>query len=67
MNKQCFFCKKNIKSIDYRDAQLLRKFLSGWAKIKPAKKTGTCYKHQKELTKALKRARFLAIIPYFQR
>ncbi len=67
MNKQCNFCKKNIQIIDYCDPQLLRKYLSNWAKIKPAKKTGTCNKHQKLLTKAIKRARFLAIIPYVSR
>ena len=67
MNRPCNFCKKNIQNIDYRDPQLLKRFLSGWARIKLAKKTGTCHKHQKKLTQAIKRARFLAIVPYVNR
>lgn len=65
--KQCYFCKKNIADIDYRDANQLRRYLSAWSKIKPGKKTGTCFKHQKKLTTAIKRARFLALIPYLTR
>jgi len=60
----CYLCQKNIKEIDFKDTQLLRKFLSGSAKIKSKKKTGTCSKHQRQLTKAIKRARHLGLLPY---
>ncbi|MCL5795025.1 MAG: 30S ribosomal protein S18 [Patescibacteria group bacterium] len=65
--KSCFFCKKNIKEIDYRDAQALRRFLGVWSKIKSAKETGNCSRHQRLLTQAIKRARFLALLPYITR
>lgn len=62
--RQCFFCSANQKVIDYKDAETLSKFLSVAAKIKPRKKTGLCAKHQRRLSQAVKRARFLALIPY---
>jgi len=60
----CYFCKNNIKEIDYKDITLLRRFISGLAKIRPKKKTGLCAKHQRRLAIAIKRARYLALLPY---
>jgi len=65
--KSCYFCRKKIKEISYTDIQTLRRFLGVWSKIKPAKNTGTCTKHQRMLSKAIKRARFLALLPYVSR
>jgi len=65
--KVCYFCRKKIEIIDYRDSMTLRRFLGIWSKIKSAKDTGSCSKHQRQLTEAMKRARFLALLPYSTR
>lgn len=62
--KNCFFCTTNIKEIDYKDTQILRKFISSYAKILPRRKTGVCSKHQRKLARAIKRARFMALLPF---
>ncbi len=59
----CYFCQRNIKEIDFKDTELLRKFISGLAKIRPKKRTGTCASHQRKLAKAIKRARNLGLLP----
>ena len=60
----CGFCVDNVQHIDYKDTTRLRRFLSERGKIEPRRKTGTCAKHQRWLTTALKRARELALLPY---
>jgi len=60
----CYFCQKNIKEIDYKNIKLLSKFVSGLAKIKAKKRTGVCSTHQRKLAQTIKRARFLALLPY---
>ncbi len=62
--KVCQFCVDRCEHIDYKDAAKLRKFTSERAKILPRRVTGTCAKHQRELTIAIKRARQIAILPY---
>ena len=62
--KVCVFCVEKVKCIDYKDANKLRKFTSERGKILPRRITGTCAKHQRELTTAIKRARQIAILPY---
>jgi small subunit ribosomal protein S18 len=62
--KSCYFCKQGINYIDYKNAELLRQFVSGQAKIAATKRTGTCKKHQRKLSQAIKRARFLALLPF---
>lgn len=62
--KVCQFCEDKVTEIDYKDAAKLRKFTSERAKILPRRVTGTCAKHQRELTTAIKRARQIAILPY---
>src|ERR671932_832175 len=57
--KMCTFCADKIKLIDYKDIPRLRRYLSDRAKIEPRRKTGTCAKHQRMLTTALKRARHM--------
>ena len=62
--KVCAFCAEKIVHIDYKDVPRLRKHLSERAKILPRRVTGTCAKHQRQLTTAVKRARHIALIPY---
>ncbi len=61
---QCYFCQNNIKKIDFKNTDLLLQFMSEMYKIKPRRKTGTCSEHQRKLARAVKRARYLALIPY---
>lgn len=62
--KVCGFCVDNVRRIDYKDPAKLRRYLSDRGRIEPRRKTGTCAKHQRWLTTALKRARHLALLPY---
>jgi small subunit ribosomal protein S18 len=61
--KICPFCDKGIKEIDYKDS-VLRNFLTDKGKIFPARVSGTCARHQRKLTRAIKRARNAALVPY---
>lgn len=60
----CYFCAIHIKDIDYKQIDLIRKFISNYAKILPKKRMGSCSKHQRKLALAIKRARFMALLPY---
>ena len=62
--KVCSFCVDRVETIDYKDIARLRKFISERAKILSRRTTGTCARHQRELTTAIKRARQIAIMPY---
>ena len=62
--KVCHFCADRVEEIDYKDVARLRKFVSERAEILPRRATGTCAKHQRELTTAIKRARQVALLPY---
>jgi small subunit ribosomal protein S18 len=62
--KVCVFCADKIDYIDYKDVARLRKHISERAKILPKRITGTCAKHQRQLTIAVKRARHMALLPY---
>lgn len=62
--KVCAFCQDKIEEIDYKDTVKLRKYTSERAKILPRRITGTCAKHQRQLTIAIKRARQVALLPY---
>ena len=64
--KVCQFCKEKIVEIDYKDTGKVRRFVSGRGKILSSKLTGTCSKHQRMLTRTIKRARFLALLPFVQ-
>jgi small subunit ribosomal protein S18 len=61
--KVCVFCGKDAV-ISYKDTATLRKYISERGKILPRRITGVCAKHQRELTRAIKRARHLALLPY---
>ena len=63
--KVCAFCAdKEFKYVDYKDTAKLKKFISERGKILPRRVTGTCAKHQRALTSAIKRARHVALMPY---
>lgn len=62
--KVCAFCVDKIDNIDYKDTTRLRKYVSERAKILPRRISGTCAKHQRQLTIAIKRARQVALMPY---
>ena len=62
--KVCQFCVDRQENIDYKDTAKLRKFISERAKIIPRRVTGTCARHQRELTIAIKRARQVALLPF---
>jgi small subunit ribosomal protein S18 len=62
--KVCQFCVDKVDTVDYKDGGRLRRFISDRGKIEPRRKTGTCARHQRRLTIAIKRARHLALLPY---
>lgn len=62
--KICTFCENAQKKIDYKDYRILRKFLTEQGKIIPGFVTGVCSKHQRQLTRAIKRARNIALLPF---
>ena len=62
--KVCAFCADKNLVIDYKDAAKLRRFTSERAKILPRRMTGTCAMHQRKITTAIKRARYIALLPY---
>ena len=62
--KYCQFCKEDVDYIDYKDVQLLRKYMTDRGKIKPRRVTGACTQHQRDLAVAIKRAREMALLPY---
>ena len=62
--KVCIFCENKDKAIDYKDVATLRKFVTESGKILPSRQTGTCPKHQRAITVAVKRARNIALLPF---
>jgi small subunit ribosomal protein S18 len=62
--KVCSFCVEKVDYIDYKEVSRLRRFVSERGKILPRRVTGTCAKHQRPLTLALKRARAIALLPF---
>ncbi len=65
--KVCVFCRDHVTWVDYKDVNVLRRFISDRAKIKARRTTGTCTQHQREVAVAIKTARELALLPYTQR
>lgn len=62
--KVCHFCANKIEDIDYKDVPTLRKCTSERGKILPRRISGTCARHQRAVTNSVKRARFIALLPY---
>lgn len=67
VKKDCFFKKNNIHVIDYRDTELLKKFMNPHSRIQTKRRTNVSSKMQRELANAIKRARFMALLPYVTR
>ncbi len=64
MPQQCFFCSQNLQNVDYKEVDLLKRFVSSQAKIIDPRHTGICAKHQRKLAQAIKRARFMGLLSY---
>lgn len=62
--KSCKLCESNVKKIDYKDTELLKKYITKFNKIIPRYYSWTCLKHQKMLARAIKQARYMALLPY---
>ena len=67
MKQHCYFKQNNIKHIDYKDTELLKKFIGPHGDILPRKRTGVSAKYQRQLALAIKRSRFMGLIPYVAR
>src|SRR5437762_5143409 len=65
--KVCMFCKEQVAWVDYKDVNLLRRFMSDRGKIRARRVTGNCAQHQRDVAVAIKTARELALLPYTQR
>ncbi|PIV31923.1 30S ribosomal protein S18 [Candidatus Wolfebacteria bacterium CG02_land_8_20_14_3_00_37_12] len=61
---QCFFCSQNLKSINYKETELLKRFISNQGKIIDPKWTGVCAKHQRMVAIAIKRARVMGLLSF---
>ena len=62
--KVCVFCQEKVEAIDYKDVNRLKKFITESGKILPRRMSGTCAKHQRELSTAIKRARVASLLPF---
>lgn len=62
--KVCNFCVDGVKFIDYKQADVLQRYMNEYGRIRPRRQTGTCAKHQRALAQAIKRARHLALVPF---
>ncbi len=62
--KECFFCVNNIEYIDYKDVYTLKRYMSSYCKIIGRRRNGNCAKHQRAVSVAIKRARFMGLLPY---
>ena len=62
--KVCRFCTDNVAALDYKDLDRIGRYVTERGKILPSRITGTCAKHQRVLSRAVKRARFMALLPY---
>jgi len=60
----CEFCRNKTDVVDYKDVQLLRRYITDGAKMEPRRKVGTCSRHQRVVSQAIKRARTVALLPY---
>ena len=64
IKKPCRFCSEKVNVVDYKDLDRIGRYVTDRGKIIPSRLTGTCAKHQRILTRAIKRARFMALLPY---
>jgi small subunit ribosomal protein S18 len=64
--KSCRFCENKIAQVDYKDDRVLERFISDRGKILPRRATRACSRHQRQVAVAIKRARYLALLPYIR-
>ncbi len=64
--KFCRFCQRNIRGVDYKSVEILKKYIPDRGKITPRRITGTCAFHQRKLSLAIKRARLMALLPFVE-
>ncbi|HOX40761.1 MAG TPA: 30S ribosomal protein S18 [bacterium] len=64
---KCLICKAKIKEVDYKDVNTISRYLDRWQKIQPSYRNNNCARHQRQLSTAIKRARFLALLPFVGR
>jgi small subunit ribosomal protein S18 len=64
--KTCAICESGVRVVDFKDQRLLARFLTERGKILPSRLSGTCSRHQRQLSRAIKRARQLALLPYIK-
>ena len=64
--KTCAICESGVRVVDYKDERTLGRFITDHGKILPSRLSGVCARHQRQLATAVKRARYLAIIPYIR-
>ncbi|MFC1645044.1 30S ribosomal protein S18 [Patescibacteria group bacterium] len=62
--KNCYFCEEKIEKVDYKDAYFLRRFMNSQGKIYPPKRHSICAKHQRALTRAIKKSRIMGLVPF---
>lgn len=62
--KTCYFCVNQLTEIDFKETQMLRRFISSYMKIVPKRRSGVCSKHQRKLATAIKQARFMAMLAF---
>jgi small subunit ribosomal protein S18 len=62
--RECAFCSDKNAQIDWKQVEVLRRYVSDEGKIRPRRQTGVCAKHQRELARAIKRARHMALLPF---
>jgi len=65
--KECYFTKNHIKHIDYKDTEILKKFINPYGRLISRKRTGVSAKSQRQLAVAVKRARYMGLLPYVVR
>jgi len=61
---RCLICKAKIAEVDYKDVNTISRYLDRWFKIIPSSRNNNCARHQRQMTKAIKLARFLGLLPY---
>ena len=65
--RHCYFKSNNIEHVDYKDVEMLRRFISSYGKIRPQRRTGLSTKYQRKVAKAIKQARIAGLIPFVPR
>ncbi len=64
VRKACRFCQERVQDIDYKDLERINRYITDRGKIMPSRISGACAKHQRRLALAIKRARYMALVPY---